>query len=123
MVLFFSLNSFLAQADRNTEIRSPATAGPEPRADNDPDIHKKALGRLHEHLNPALRQKEDPMKATVTSQCMGDRNCNRLCPEVFAYDEDELLSKVKFDVIPEKYEALVRQAAEECGANAIEIED
>ncbi len=63
------------------------------------------------------------MKATVTKQCMGDRNCNRLCPEVFAYDEDELLSKVKFDVIPEKYEALVRQAADECGANAIEIEE
>jgi ferredoxin len=54
---------------------------------------------------------------------MGDRNCNKLCPEVFEYDEDELLSKVKFDVIPEKYEALVRQAADECGANAIEIEE
>ncbi|MCJ8500211.1 ferredoxin [Desulfatitalea alkaliphila] len=63
------------------------------------------------------------MKARVTKQCMGDRNCNNLCPEVFAYDEDQLLSVVKFDVIPEKYEALVRQAAEECGADAIEIEE
>ena len=43
------------------------------------------------------------MKARVTKQCMGDRNCNNLCPEVFAYNEDQLLSVVKFDVIPEKY--------------------
>jgi ferredoxin len=54
---------------------------------------------------------------------MGDRNCNKLCPEVFQYDEDKLLSVVQFEVIPEKYEAAVRQAAEECGAQAIEIEE
>ncbi|MFZ5573137.1 MAG: ferredoxin [Thermodesulfobacteriota bacterium] len=61
------------------------------------------------------------MKAIVTKQCMGDRNCNNLCPDVFEYDEDELKSIVKFDVIPEKYEELVRRAARECGAEAIEI--
>ncbi len=63
------------------------------------------------------------MKARVTKQCMGDRNCNKLCPEVFKYDEDQLLSVVQFDVIPGKYEDLVRQAAAECGADAIEIEE
>ena len=63
------------------------------------------------------------MKASVTSQCMGDRNCNKLCPEVFQYDEDQLLSVVQFDVIPVKYEDIVRQAADECGASAIEIEE
>jgi ferredoxin len=63
------------------------------------------------------------MKARITSQCMGDRNCNKLCPEVFQYDEERLLSVVQFDVIPEKYEAVVRQAADECGAQAIEIEE
>jgi ferredoxin len=52
---------------------------------------------------------------------MGDRNCNNLCPEVFEYDEDQLKSTVKFDVIPEKYEAVVRQAASECGAEAITV--
>jgi ferredoxin len=52
---------------------------------------------------------------------MGDRNCNNLCPEVFEYDEDQLQSTVKFDVIPEKYEDVVRQAASECGADAIEV--
>jgi ferredoxin len=68
-------------------------------------------------------EKEVVMKARVTEQCMGDRNCNKLCPQVFAYDEDQLLSVVQFDVIPEKYEDVVRQAAQECGADAIIIED
>ena len=63
------------------------------------------------------------MKVTVTENCMGDRRCNDLCPEVFEYDEDELKSMVKFDKIPEKYQKIVRQAAEECGAQAIMIED
>jgi len=61
------------------------------------------------------------MKVTINSQCMGDRNCNNLCPEVFEYDEDQLQSIVKFDVIPEKYEDVVRRAVRECGAEAIEI--
>jgi ferredoxin len=61
------------------------------------------------------------MKAIISSQCMGDRNCNDLCPEVFEYDEDQLKSIVKMDEIPEKYHDLVRRAAKECGANAIEI--
>jgi ferredoxin len=52
---------------------------------------------------------------------MGDRNCNNLCPDVFEYDEDQLMSIVKFDEIPEQYKALVKQAVAECGAEAIEI--
>ncbi len=63
------------------------------------------------------------MKATITSNCMGDRNCNKLCEEVFEYDEDQLLSIVKFDVIPEQYEDIVRRAAAECGADAIILEE
>jgi len=61
------------------------------------------------------------MKVRVTSQCMGDRNCNNLCPEVFQYDEDQLMSIVKMDEIPEQFKDLVRQAVAECGAEAIEI--
>jgi ferredoxin len=61
------------------------------------------------------------MKVIINSQCMGDRNCNNLCPEVFEYDEDQLKSIVKFDEIPEQYKALAKQAADECGAEAIEI--
>lgn len=63
------------------------------------------------------------MKAIITKQCMGDRNCNKLCPEVFEFDEDQLLSIVKFDVIPSHLENIVRQAARECGADAIIIEE
>ncbi|QTA92227.1 ferredoxin [Desulfonema magnum] len=64
------------------------------------------------------------MKARVDKgACMGDRNCNMVCPEVFKYDEDELMSIVQFDEIPKEYEARTKQAAEECGANAITIEE
>lgn len=63
------------------------------------------------------------MKVTITKQCMGDRNCNNLCPEIFEYDEDQLKSTVKMDEIPEHLKAVVRQAADECGADAIIIEE
>jgi len=54
---------------------------------------------------------------------MGDRNCNILCPEVFEYNEDELMSIVKMDPIPEHLEAVVQKAVDECGAEAIEVID
>ncbi|GAB6145121.1 ferredoxin [Desulfocicer niacini] len=63
------------------------------------------------------------MKVTITKECMGDRNCNELCSEVFEYDEDQLMSTVKMDVIPKHLEDVVRQAASECGAEAIIIEE
>ena len=61
------------------------------------------------------------MKIIINDQCMGDRNCNNLCPEVFEYDEDQLISITKFDEIPEQYQEVCRRAAAECGAQAIEI--
>lgn len=63
------------------------------------------------------------MKVTITKQCMGDRNCNDLCPEVFEYDEDQLISTIKMDEIPEHLKTIVKQAADECGAEAIIIEE
>jgi ferredoxin len=63
------------------------------------------------------------MKVTVTKQCMGDRNCNELCSDVFEYDEDKLISTIKMDEIPEHLKSIVRRAADECGADAIEIEE
>jgi ferredoxin len=63
------------------------------------------------------------MKVKITENCMGDRRCNELCPEVFEYDEDQLQSSVKMDEIPEVYKERVRQAADECGADAIIIEE
>jgi len=63
------------------------------------------------------------MKVTITKQCMGDRNCNELCAEVFEYDEDQLISTIKMDEIPEHLQKKVKQAADECGADAIIIEE
>ena len=63
------------------------------------------------------------MKVTITKMCMGDRNCNDLCSEVFEYDEDQLKSTIKVDKIPEHLKDVVRQAASECGAEAIIIEE
>ncbi|MFK5953610.1 MAG: ferredoxin [Desulfobacterium sp.] len=63
------------------------------------------------------------MKVTITKECMGDRNCNELCPEIFEYDEDQLLSIVKMDEIPKHLEDVVRRAVKECGAEAIIIEE
>jgi ferredoxin len=63
------------------------------------------------------------MKVTITKMCMGDRNCNDLCPEIFEYDEDQLKSTIKVDPIPEHLKDKVRQAATECGAEAIIVEE
>jgi ferredoxin len=55
--------------------------------------------------------------------CMGDRNCNKLCPEVFAYDEDQMTSSILVDEVPGHLEDLVQQAATECAPGAIVIEE
>ena len=54
--------------------------------------------------------------------CMGDRNCNKVCPEVFEYDEDQLISRIIVDEVPEHLEERVRKAADECVPGAIIIE-
>jgi ferredoxin len=55
--------------------------------------------------------------------CMGDRNCNKVCPEVFQYDEDQLISTVVVDEVPGDLVELVRKAARECAPGAIIIEE
>ncbi|MDW7709977.1 MAG: ferredoxin [Deferrisomatales bacterium] len=55
--------------------------------------------------------------------CMGDGNCHKVCPEVFDYDDDKLRGVVKVQAVPKNLEAKVRQAAEECNPQAIEIEE
>jgi ferredoxin len=92
-----------------------------------PGLQRQYQSFLQDGLKKSLTVqkilKEKKMKVKVTENCMGDRRCNDLCPEVFEYDEDELKSMVKVDEVPAQYEALVRQAADECGADAIIIED
>ena len=55
--------------------------------------------------------------------CMGDRNCNKVCPQVFQYDEDQMISKVIVNEVPGDLEELVRRAAVECAPGAIIIEE
>ena len=76
-----------------------------------------------ERLNTLNLIMEENMKASVDKElCMGDRNCNMLCPQVFKYDEDELMSIVLVEEIPGQYKDLVTQSAEECPGGAISIE-
>ena len=55
--------------------------------------------------------------------CMGDKNCNKVCPEVFEYDQDQFLSRVIVDEIPAHLEVKVLKAARECAPGAIIIEE
>lgn len=69
------------------------------------------------------QSKEDAMKVKIDYDlCMGDRNCNKVCPEVFEYDEDQLISRVIVAEVPENLEDLVIKAADECVPGAIIIE-
>ena len=64
------------------------------------------------------------MKARIDYDvCMGDRNCKKVCPEVFEYDEDQLQARVVMDEIPGHLQDRVRQAARECVPGAIIIEE
>jgi len=68
--------------------------------------------------------REGKMKVRIDYDlCMGDRNCNKVCPEVFEYDEDKLISRVLVDTVPNHLEEAVRKAARECAPGAIVVED
>jgi len=54
--------------------------------------------------------------------CMGDGNCAKVCPEVFQYDDDQMLARVTVDEVPGQYEQKVVRAAEECAPGAIVVE-
>jgi ferredoxin len=55
--------------------------------------------------------------------CMGDGNCAKLCPQVFEFDDDQLISRVLVEVVPPELEDLVRRAAAECAPGAVVVED
>jgi len=55
--------------------------------------------------------------------CMGDQNCHKVCPEVFDFDQDQLQSKVRVDIVPVHLEDQVRKAAKECAPGAIIVEE
>jgi ferredoxin len=70
--------------------------------------------------NRNVHTQEEVMKVKIDYDlCMGDRNCNKVCPEVFQYDEAEMLSRVLLEEIPANLENAVRKAARECAPGAI----
>jgi ferredoxin len=62
------------------------------------------------------------MKATVDPDlCTACELCVETCPEVFDMGDDVAI--VKMDVVPPEAEESARQAAEDCPAEAIIIEE
>jgi len=60
------------------------------------------------------------MKAAISEECVSCGLCVDICPDVFEMGAE--YAQVKMASIPEKFEAAVRQAAEECPVSAISIE-
>jgi len=62
------------------------------------------------------------MKASVDKElCTGCELCVSSCPDVFEMSGDT--AHVKLEVVPEAAEDDVQQAAEDCPASAIKVED
>ena len=64
----------------------------------------------------------EEMKAKVDPDlCTACELCAETCPEVFEMGDD--VAKAKVDVVPPEAETCVRQAADDCPAEAIIIEE
>jgi len=64
------------------------------------------------------------MKVKVDADlCIGCGLCTETCPDVFEMDEDQGVAKVKVEEVPEDAQDCVRQAAEDCPGDAIQIEE
>ncbi|MEA2114540.1 MAG: ferredoxin [Thermodesulfobacteriota bacterium] len=61
------------------------------------------------------------MKITITDECIACEQCVEICPEVFVLEGD--IAEVIVDEVPEEYQQACREAAEECPAEAIIIEE
>ena len=62
------------------------------------------------------------MKVRIDKElCSGDEICVEICPEVFQMEDDVAVAKV--DVVPSEAEESAQQAADDCPAEAIIIEE
>ncbi|MEO0074475.1 MAG: ferredoxin [candidate division WOR-3 bacterium] len=62
------------------------------------------------------------MKVSVDRElCTGCELCVSSCPDIFEIDGD--IARTKVDIVPEGAEECVHQAAEDCPASAIKVED
>ena len=64
------------------------------------------------------------MKAIVDGDlCTACGLCAETCPEVFALEDDDEVARVLVAVVPSEHEDACREAAEECPAEAISIQE
>lgn len=61
------------------------------------------------------------MDVEITEECIACERCVEICPEVFQMGDE--FAELAVDEIPEQYEDLVRDAAEECPVDAIIVEE
>ncbi|NMA91828.1 MAG: ferredoxin [Firmicutes bacterium] len=61
------------------------------------------------------------MEVRVNDECSACGICEDICPEVFELGDEK--AEVKMNPVPEEYHDQVREAAEECPSEAIEIEE
>jgi ferredoxin len=67
---------------------------------------------------------EDAMKTRIDEdECTACEECVETVPEVFAMNEDGDMCTVKVDVVPADLEEDVKEAAEDCPAEAIIVEE
>lgn len=59
------------------------------------------------------------MEIKVNDDCTACGICEDICPEVFELGDE--IAEVKLNPVPAEYEAKVREAAEECPTESIEI--
>ncbi len=58
----------------------------------------------------------------IADECTACGICEDICPEVFEMG-DEDVAVVKVNPVPEEHQEAVREAAEECASEAIEISE
>jgi len=61
------------------------------------------------------------MRVSITDDCIACELCVESCPEVFAMGDET--AEVLVEEVPEEHQEAVRQAAEDCPAEAIVIEE
>lgn len=61
------------------------------------------------------------MKVSISEECISCEQCVETCPEVFEMGDE--FAEVMVDEVPEEYQDACREAAEECPAEAITIEE
>jgi len=61
------------------------------------------------------------MRVSITQECIGCELCVEACAEVFEMGDE--VAQVLVEEVPEEYQAAVLEAAEECPAEAIVVEE